>query len=124
MSGWLLVILLLLLVLLYLTPPAPAPAHLLAVRPSRIHGVGLFARRGIEEGSALFRAIEAGRLTRVAKYINHSSAPNSTLMQSGGGEYVEVATAPIREGEEVTADYVQAKSVSGGLISGPEPSWR
>lgn len=91
------------------------------IKPSGIHGLGLFAKRNImsgeeiEQGSAdyanyLNEWIEYNKTCKKKSFcfargycmINHSDSPNTSRL---GGDYNIYATRFIKEGEEITENY-------------------
>lgn len=107
--------------------PEGAGEHL-EVRPSPIHGKGLFARAGfrpgepIETGATARETGEGGRaweVTPEARYTNHHDAPNAKLTTSGG-KLLMSAGRSIRPGEEVTVDYDEV----GERIGDGRLTWR
>lgn len=99
------------------------------VRPSPIHGLGVFATRGIGVGEVVaryfgrgvdrdgayvvWRRDASGRKERFEimgklKFLNHSCRPNTRL--SG---FALIATEPICEGQEITIEYESATCACG-----------
>lgn len=83
------------------------------VRPSKIHGQGVFAIKPMavdeELGVALIPIEENGfqrvyERNRLGLMINHSSSPNSRLCRKDDG-YFLVIVVDIPQDEEVTVDY-------------------
>ena len=92
------------------------------VKPSPIHGNGLFAPRRFSPGEMIFhttgytlyanavfasvRRSEFEHLLepRAIRWTNHSCRSNATIAFRGD-EVVIVATSPIHEDEEITCDY-------------------
>ena len=88
-----------------------------AIRPSTIHGVGVFAERRANKNEHVGVAIEGGSLaqlqlpgiTRLGSLINHSYTPNARLQCSTargqGGTYFLVPNRNVDAGVELTVDY-------------------
>lgn len=93
----------------------------LVVRPSRIHGKGIFARRAIPGNSLIYESDDYtitayavyGSLQRkpnehlledLLRWENHSCAPNTKLRFEGLTVQL-IATKSIRSGEEIVCDY-------------------
>ena len=110
----------------------PGPRSAIVVKPSPIHGRGVFATRPIEAGEIVidgcrdvlsdealkdlpedervFLSVIDGRnvlFKPPARFVNHSCDPNAR-----GGDHHDVAIRRIEAGEEVTVDYV-AEHVPG-----------
>jgi SET domain-containing protein len=102
----------------------------LEVRPSRIHGLGAFARHPIAESVRIIeytgelileeeanrrhetflfslsdgRSIDGAIGGNESRFINHSCDPNCEAVEVGGHIWIE-AIRPIAAGEELTYDY-------------------
>ena len=84
----------------------PLPDNL-ELKPSDIHGYGVFATSPISQGESLgLSHINAPELIRtpLGGYINHSMNPNCMRMQEGNRWYL-IAISDIRVGEEITLMY-------------------
>ena len=108
-----------------------------AVKPSRIHGQGLYASRRFTKGEIVltwnssreisqkeFEAlpeedrryvVDRGALPllligKPERYVNHSCAPNTT-----NGERCDIALRDIEIGEEITTDYADAYIRDGSM---------
>ena len=84
----------------------PLPDNL-ELRPSEIHGYGVFALEDIPAGEMLgLSHINAPELIRtpLGGYINHSMNPNCIRILEGNRWYLQ-AIADISEGEEITLMY-------------------
>ena len=88
---------------------------------SEINGLGVFARTPIESGRVFMACGPLGR-TILARYVNHSSQPNLVL-HPGSDELSKhlfaESSREIREGEEVTFDYLDNMIKQGYSL--PEP---
>ena len=84
----------------------PLPDNL-ELRPSEIHGYGVFALEDISAGQMLgLSHIQSPELIRtpLGGYINHSMNPNCMRIQEGNRWYL-TAISDIRVGEEITLMY-------------------
>ena len=84
----------------------PLPDNL-ELRPSEIHGYGVFALEDIPAGEMLgLSHIQSPELIRtpLGGYINHSMNPNCIRILEGNRWYLQ-AIADISEGEEITLMY-------------------
>ena len=84
----------------------PLPDNL-ELRPSEIHGYGVFALEDIPAGKMLgLSHIQSPELIRtpLGGYINHSMNPNCMRIQEGNRWYL-TAISDIRVGEEITLMY-------------------
>ena len=84
----------------------PLPDNL-ELRPSEIHGYGVFAVAPIPAGKVLgMTHIESPELIRtpLGGYINHSMNPNCIRILEGNRWYLQ-AIADISDGEEITLMY-------------------
>jgi len=89
----------------------------LMVRPSKIHGEGLFTTSRLPAGEniglGMTQTGNTGSLdadykqTPHAKKVNHSASPNMKLVRKGGKLFM-VTTKPVQSGEELTSDYRHA----------------
>ena len=84
----------------------PLPDNL-ALRPSEIHGYGVFALEDIPAGKMLgLSHIQSPELIRtpLGGYINHSMNPNCIRILEGNRWYLQ-SIADISDGEELTLMY-------------------
>ena len=84
----------------------PLPDNL-ELRPSEIHGYGVFALEDIPAGEMLgLSHIQSPELIRtpLGGYINHSMNPNCIRILEGNRWYLQAIT-DISEGEEITLMY-------------------
>jgi hypothetical protein len=77
-----------------------------SVRPSPIHGQGVFAGQRIQRGDTIARMLRQERddVSSVASKVNHAEAPNA-LPVVEGGEMVLKAVEDITPGREVVSRY-------------------
>lgn len=92
--------------------PMPEGFNKLALQPSPIHGLGMFATCAVEEGELLAPARVDGKRTPAGRYTNHSVEPNAVFVALDSGDLNMVAARAIQAGEEVTIDYRQAGRVN------------
>lgn len=96
------------------------------IRPSPIHGKGVFLSYPVEAGEMIAPARVAGYRTPVGRYANHSKNPNAVFVMDDQGTIFLVATRQIRgcsggdPGEEVTVNYRQALQLSGIYLEGEQ----
>ncbi len=92
--------------------PGEQPVEL---RPSKIHGVGLFALRDFAAGERICAGRLNGKRTIAGRYINHSAMPNVHGVRDGDDIYA-VAACQIRENAELLVDYRDSMRVNFGLL--------
>jgi hypothetical protein len=94
----------------------PMPAGFdVEVRPSRLHGSGLFALRAFAAGEFICPGRIDGHRTPAGRFINHSAKPNATSVKTGD-DIAAVAIGPIQMGEEIIISYRTALNVNVGLV--------
>lgn len=86
------------------------PAPLYAIRPSPIHGVGVFSTRAFEPNETIELAIRMRSDTfQITPYfgslLNHAKEDNIELRKMTDGNYYAVARAFIPPDTELTIDY-------------------
>ena len=93
------------------------------IKPSRIHGEGIFASTNIEQGGSIGPMRIGLNRTPLGYKTNHSSHPNAVSVAQGGGGGDLVALRPIQEGEEITINYrhaiLEAKKAESMALMGP-----
>lgn len=100
----------------------PLPENLSAkicIRPSPIHGNGVYSTSPISAGEIIGPARIKGYRTQLGRYVNHSKSPNAYYQLDHNNDVYLVSYRDIRgclggdPGEEITVDYRQALSLSG-----------
>ena len=74
------------------------------VRPSSLHGLGLFATRDFALGAVICPALIDGRRSLAGRYSNHSPSPAAAVDYIDGALML-VAAQDVRAGQELTTDY-------------------
>jgi len=84
------------------------------LKPSQIHGMGLFATRDFEPGETVCPGRLDGKRTPGGRFINHSALHNITpvLLE---GDIFAVAARKISAGEELLVDYRSSMRVNFGI---------
>jgi SET domain len=90
--------------------PMP-PGFDVELRPSPIHGTGLFALRDFREGELICPGRIDGHRTAAGRFINHSPYPNATSVKTGD-DISAVALRSIRKDEEILISYRTAVKVN------------
>lgn len=102
-----------------LVPMPPGFDGAVAVRPSTIEGMGVFASYPFEPGHAIGPASIDGKRTPLGRYVNHHPFPNAVVTKDEKGDVWAVAVRPISgclggsQGEEITFDYRQVLAMHG-----------
>lgn len=94
--------------------PFPAPVSV-EVRPSPIHGQGLFATEHFKEHELIASALIKGKRTPAGRYVNHSGTPNAAVYKLDDESVFLVAVAPIDKGDEILTDYFSTYQTMRGL---------
>jgi hypothetical protein len=98
------------------------PGFAVELRPSAIHGTGLFATAPIDAGHPICPGRLGGCRTTAGRFINHSPEPNTTSHMHTNGDIWAVALHAIQENEEITIDYRTSMRVNFGIeIKGEKP---
>jgi hypothetical protein len=84
------------------------------VRPSRLHGNGLFALRPFAAGEYICPGRIEGHRTPAGRFINHSADPNTTSVKYGD-DIGAVALKDILKNEEILISYRMAMRINFGL---------
>jgi SET domain-containing protein len=81
------------------------------IKPSKIHGLGLFAKKDIPKGVELgithfeYKGTHDGLIrTPLGGFINHSYSPNTNILDDRK-ERVLITIKDIKAGDEMTIDY-------------------
>lgn len=81
---------------------------LVEVKPSTIHGQGIFVTQDVFAGTLLVMARIAGFRTPAGRYTNHERSPNSLMVKDRAGDIQLVAMKDLTKGSEVTISYRQS----------------
>jgi hypothetical protein len=84
------------------------------VRPSALHGMGLFALESLAAGTFICPGRVNGKRTVAGRYINHSLTPNVIPVKIGEDIYA-VAIQNIQAHEELLVDYRDSMRVNFGI---------
>lgn len=84
------------------------------LKPSPIHGTGLFATRDFEAGETVCPGRLSGKRTPGGRFINHS-ANNNILPTLVGDDIFAVASRKINAGDELLVDYRASMRVNFGF---------
>ena len=94
--------------------PMPAEFDKLRLRPSSIHGQGMFAMAAFAAGQEIAPMPLDGHRTPAGRFINHSMSANAEAFAQGTDIWCR-STRPIFNGEEITVNYRQVLSVNTEL---------
>jgi len=89
------------------------------LKPSPIHGTGVFASAPIEPFEVIGPGLLNGCRTPIGRYANHSADPNSFFVKNDNGDIYIMALKNISgcrggfDGEEITVDYYQGLKLNG-----------
>jgi len=76
------------------------------VRPSPIHGHGIFSQTNIPKGDFINTHMNPGNdITKFGRYLNHSKVPNAKSIRNDNDSYFTHAEKDIKPGDEITLDY-------------------
>ena len=84
------------------------------LRPSKIHGNGLFATKSFEQWDVVCPCRVKGKRTPGGRYVNHSHKNNLMPVKIGDDIYV-LATRDIYENEELLLNYREMMLVNFGI---------
>ncbi len=91
-----------------------------AIRPSPIHGSGVFANQDFNKGDFINTHFEPGeKITDFGANLNHCSNCNARSDKSEDGSYKTYAEKNIKKGDEVTLDYVINQD-----LEQPQKGWK
>ena len=91
------------------------------LRPSPIHGTGVFASACIQPFEVIAPARISGHRTPVGRYANHSGDPNAFFVKNDNEDIYMMALKDISgcmggfDGEEITVDYYQGLKLNGAI---------
>jgi hypothetical protein len=85
------------------------------VKPSKIHGNGLFATKDFKAGELICPGRINGKRTPAGRYMNHSTNAN-VAPEKVGDDLNAVATRDIYQGEELLVNYRESMRVNFGII--------
>lgn len=112
---------LILLILLFLIVIFWPENEYFSVKPSKIHGVGMYADKSYSFGEKLFICIDEYRkVTPLGKKVNHCGNKANTKVKEENGVWWLVADKNIKNGDELVANYYDTPS----FIDKPNPEWR
>jgi hypothetical protein len=95
--------------------------YFVQVKPSKIHGNGLFATKDFKAGELVCPGRINGKRTPAGRYMNHSTNAN-VAPEKVGDDINAVALRKIYEGEELIVDYRASMQVNFGItIEGEMP---
>ena len=89
----------------------PLGSYSFSIADSPVHGKGIFASAPFSKDSYIAPAVMNGKLTQVARYINHSHRPTAKLVKNAIGDYDIFTLLDIKgnaggyAGDEITIDY-------------------
>lgn len=94
------------------------------IKPSDIHGEGVFTTTNVPMWTVIDKAIDHTNqqklpvITFFGSKINHSKSPSTRLIESNRTWWIQ-AIRDMKEDEEITADY----NKTPWFIAKPEPNW-
>jgi len=90
------------------------------IRPSSIHGNGVFAKKDFKKGEFINTHFEPGeKITGFGANLNHCPNPNARSIKQGDGGYKTYAEKNIAQDDEVTLDYTVNQD-----LEQPQKGWR
>ena len=92
--------------------PMPEVVKLVHVKPSLIHGLGLFAVESVSIGQLLAPMHINGLRTPAGRFTNHSNEPNCIAVPKDDNLYL-VAARNLEQGEELLLNYRQPMAALG-----------
>lgn len=88
----------------YLTPLPDADLGF-CVRPSVLHGNGVFSTEVFEAGAVIGPSRLGLGKTVLGRFVNHSDTPNAENVRTPSGDLFTVAINLIEPGQEILTDY-------------------
>jgi hypothetical protein len=86
------------------------------VKPSPIHGTGMFAIKEFKKGETIAPARISGMRTPAGRFTNHSGNPNAKSITMISGDVYFLACEDIKAGEEILNDYFYTFEESIGKL--------
>lgn len=90
-----------------------APLKGVEVKPSEIHGQGLFATQDYAAGAVICKTVRGEKRTLAGRYSNHSPIPNAVAANTND-DWAFVALHDIAVGDEITTDYGETIAIITG----------
>jgi len=89
------------------------------IRPSPIHGNGVFAKQDFKKGEFINTHFEPGeKITDFGAHLNHCSDPTARSDKQDDGSYKTYAEKDIKKDDEVTLDYAVNQDLEQA-----QPAW-
>lgn len=85
--------------------PFPEENSAVEIKPSPVHGKGMFATRDFSCGEIVALARKGEKRTPAGRYTNHSGNPNVAAHLLDNGDVELIAIRPVSSGEEILNDY-------------------
>jgi len=83
----------------------------LDLRPSDIHGLGLFARNDIESGRVICVVRKNNMRSLAGRYVNHAKNPNCEFIRNASDLYLK-ASYNINKDDEITINYRKGAEIN------------
>lgn len=89
------------------------------IRPSPIHGSGVFAKKPFRKGDFINTHLDANdNITEFGSFLNHSQNPTARSVKQKDTSYNTYAEKDVKKDDEVTVDYTVNKE-----LEQPEEGW-
>ena len=89
------------------------------IKPSTIHGVGIYTQKNILKDDVLFKAISVDEsVTPLGSYVNHCNRPNTKLVEKDKAWFL-VALTDIKKNTELKCNY----NLTPDFIMKPGDNW-
>jgi len=85
------------------------------IKPSKLHGLGMFATRDFKAGEFICPGRIDGKRTPAGRFINHSATPNTTTIKKENGDLVAMSLEDISKGQEILINYRTSMLVNFGI---------